>query len=120
MKRFTTLILMLSILLTFTQKVVAFAPVLNAQAETVLKANCSMPIAANDSHMDKMSYVVDEMSPIMDCQIDCDFMTIASVFYLTDHNHSVIQLQSLLAYQTGTSVAPYYFSELLYRPPFIN
>jgi hypothetical protein len=120
MKRFITLILMLTILLTFTQKVTAFAPVLNA--ETVSMVNCPMPMGANGSQMEMSTTdcAGDEMSPTMDCQSDCDLMTVVSVLYFIDHAHAVIQPQLQLAYQAGTSATPYYFPESLYRPPFLN
>ena len=120
MKRFITLILMLTILLTFTQKVTAFAPVLNA--ETVSVVNCPMPMGFNDSHMDmsKTDCAADEMSQTMDCQSDCDLMTVVSVLYFTEYDPVINQPQSQLTYQTGTSAAPYYFPESLYRPPFLN
>ena len=111
---------MLTTLLTFTQKVTAFAPVLNA--ETVSMVNCPMPMGSNDPHMDMSQTECsgDEMSLTMDCQSDCDFMTVVSVLYFTEHDHTVHQPQLQLTYQTGTSAAPYYFPESLYRPPFLN
>lgn len=120
MKRSITFILMLTILLTFTQKVTAFAPPINA--ETVSMVNCPMSMDANDPYMDisKTECAGDEMSQTMDCQSDCDLMTVVSVLYFIDHAHSVNQPQLQLTYQTGRSAAPSYFPESLYRPPFLN
>jgi len=56
----------------------------------------------------------------MNCENDCDFMTVVSVLHYIEHDHVVTQLASLLTYQTISAASPYYFSELLYRPPFIS
>lgn len=117
MKRFITLILMLTTLLTFTQKVTAFAPLL--QSETASMANCPMPSALNKMQMDKTD-CANEMSQTMDCQNDCNFMTVVSVLYFINHEHKVNQPQLLLTYQTGSSASPYYFPESLDRPPLLN
>lgn len=117
MKRLITLILMLTTLLTFTQKVTAFAPVL--ESEMISMVNCPMPSDLNEMHMDKKG-CGNEMSQTMDCQNDCDFMTVVSVLYFINHEHAVNQPQLLLTYQTGSSAAPYYFPESLYRPPFLG
>lgn len=111
---------MLITLLTFTQKVTAFAPLLNAEKASMV--NCSMSMGLNESHMDmnKADCATDEMSQAMDCQSNCDFMTVVSVLYFIDHEHSVNQPQLQLTYQAGTSAAPYYFPESLYRPPFLS
>ncbi|MEJ6080635.1 hypothetical protein MT391_19205 [Vibrio sp. 1-Bac 57] len=120
MKRFITLILMLTILLTFTQKVTAFAPLL--ENETSSMVNCSMSMSSNELHMDmsKIDCGGDEMAHTIECQSDCHFMTMVSVLYFIEHNHTSSQLQSLLTYQTNINASPYYFPESLYRPPFLS
>ncbi len=111
---------MLTILLTFTQKVTAFAPLL--ENETTSMVNCPMSMGLHESQMDmsKTDCGGDEMPHTMDCQSDCDFMTVVSVLYFIEHEHTVNQPQLQLTYQTGISAAPYYFPESLYRPPFIG
>jgi len=119
MKRFITLILMLTTLSTFTQKATAFAPLL--ENETVSLLNCPMSMDLNELQMEMShSDCGDEMAHSMDCQNDCDFMTIASVLYFIDHEQIVSQLQLQLTYPTGNAASPYYFPESLYRPPFIS
>ncbi len=121
MKRFITLILMLSILFTFTQKVMAAAPLLNAETASISMVNCTMPMANNDSHMEmgKTECTGHEMPHTMDCQNSCDFMTVVSVLYFVEHNYSIEQTQLRLSYPTDNSLSPYYFPESLYRPPFL-
>ena len=112
--------LMLTILLTFTQKVTAFAPLLENEASSMV--NCSMSMGLNESHMDmsKTNCAGNETTHSMDCQSDCDFMTVVSVIYFIEHEHSVNQTQLQLTYQTSVTSFPYYFPESLYRPPFLN
>ena len=111
---------MLTILLTFTQKVTAFAPVLESEMTSMV--NCSMSMSADESQMDmdKTECASDEMPQSMDCQSDCDVMTVVSVLYFVEHNQLLIQPSSLLPYQASSSAAPHYFPESLYRPPFLG
>ena len=120
MKRFITLILMLTILLTFTQKVTAFVPLLESEMTSMV--NCPMSIHSNETQMemDKLDCGSDEMPHTTDCQSNCDLMTVVSVLYFTDHDHSVNQPELQLTYQTGSTAAPYYLPESLYRPPFLS
>ena len=120
MKQFFTLILMLITLLTFTQKVTAFAPLL--ESETASMVNCSMSMGLHESKMEmgKTDCGNDEMLHTTDCQIVCDFMNMVSVFYFIDHEHIVNQPELQLTYHTGSSAAPSYFPESLYRPPFLS
>ena len=119
MKRFITLILMLTTLLTFTQKAAAFAPLLENETASLL--NCPMFMGLNELQMEmSRSDCGDEIPHSMECQSDCDFMTIASVLYFIDHEQIVNQLQLQLTYPKGNTASPYYFPESLYRPPFLS
>lgn len=121
MKRFITLLLMLSTLLTFMQKATAFAPLL--ENETTSMANCSMSVGVNEANLMQKTDCAgagDEMSHSMDCQNDCAFMTVVSVLYFIDHDLFVNQPQLRLPYQTADLASPYYFPESLYRPPFLS
>lgn len=120
MKRFITLILMFATLLTFTQKATAFVHLSENEIDSMV--NCAMSMGSNESHMDmsKIECGGDEMPHTMECQSDCDFMTMASVIYFIDHENTANQPQSQITYQTNISASPYYFPESLYRPPFLN
>jgi len=110
---------MLTILITFTQKVSAFAPVLND--DMVAMVNCPMLMGSNSAHNDiSKTKCDDHISPTMDCQSGCDLMTVVSVLHFIEHSHVVNQPQLPLAYPPDTSAAPYYFPESLYRPPFLS
>ena len=118
MTRFITLILMLTTLLTFAQKVTAFAPLLENKTDSMV--NCSMAISLKQLSMDKTACNGNEMPQTMNCQSDCDVMTVVSELYFSDDDHGVSQPLSKLAYQTSSAGAPYYFPESLYRPPFLS
>lgn len=120
MNRFITLILMLTTLLSFTQKVTASAPL--SENETASMANCLMSMNTNEAHMDmtEEQCARNGMNHNMDCQSGCDFMTVVSAFYFVEQKLLPIQSSSLLTYQIGSASAPYYFPESLYRPPLIS
>ncbi len=123
MNRFITLILILSTLLTFTQKVTASAFVL--QSNTVMTADCPMQHmsdSVSSSSPELMDHTGDCAADLMvhtiDCQSDCDFITVPSVVHFIKHDHRLTQPYRLLPYQSARSASPYYFPESLYRPPF--
>jgi len=100
-------------LLAFTQKVTALTSLF--QNETSSLVNGPIPIGLNESHNTDCGD--DGMPHTMDYQNDCHFMTLVSVLYFIRHGHSVNQAVLQLTYQTGSSAAPYYLPESLYRPP---
>jgi len=111
---------MLITLLTFTQKVMAFAPLL--ESEMVSMLDCTMSAGMNEPKME-MSQAdcgSDEMPHSIDCQNDCDYMTVISVLHFIGHDHAFNQAELQLTYQTGPSAAPYYLPESLYRPPLLG
>jgi len=107
---------MLTTLLAFTQKVTALTPLFKNETSSLV--NDPMSIGLNESH--NIDCGSDGMPHSMDYQSDCHFMTLISVPYFIGHGHSVNQPVSQLAYQTGSSAAPYYLPESLYRPPLIG
>ena len=115
MKRIITLILMVTILVTFTQKVTALT--VQSTSEMRSTVNCPMPIGLDKLQLDKRECSGNQMAHSIDCQSDCDSITVAFVLYFRDDDHSIYQPRSKLAYQTGDFSVPYYFPESLYRPP---
>lgn len=118
MKRFVTLILMLTTLLTFTQKVTAFAPLLESEMTSMV--NCPMSTGLNEPQMSQTVCAGDGMPHSMDCQSDCDLITVTYVLYFIGYDHFFNQPELQLAYQTSSAGNPYYLPESLYRPPFIG
>lgn len=113
MKRFITLLLMLTTLLTFAQKVTAFAPILESEM-----SDCSMQMLSEKVHT--FTDCETKMPQKMGCNYDCEFMSVLSVLYFVEHNETVNQLFSQVIYPSSHSSSPFYFPELLYRPPFLN
>ncbi|WP_028863068.1 hypothetical protein [Psychromonas aquimarina] len=125
MNRFITLILILSTLLTFTQKVTASAFVM--QSNMVMTADCPMPSMSDSmpstgpEQMDHAGDCAAElMAHTMDCQNDCNLMSGGFMLHFVEDNHLVTQAQFILAYPAAVNEAPYYFPESLYRPPFLS
>lgn len=120
MKRFITLLLMVTILVTFTQKAAAFAP----QSESVMNSMVDCPMsdepAGSPLAMGTMDCADDQVAHAMNCQGDCGFMTVPAVLYFSDIYQNIYQPQLQLTYSTGNIASPYYFPESLYRPPFIS
>lgn len=118
MKRFITLLLMVTILVTFTQKAAAFAPRLESEMGSMV--NCAMSNGLNELLMGKMDCDSSKIAHTMNCQGDCGFMTVPAVLYFSDTYQSIYQPQLQLPYQTSNTATPSYFPESLYRPPFIS
>jgi len=111
---------MLITLLTFTQKVIAFAPLL--ESEMVSMLDCTMSAGLNEPKMEmsQTDCASDQMPHSMDCQNDCDYMTVISVLYFISHDLAFNQAELQLTYQTDRSATPYYLPESLYRPPLLG
>ena len=113
MKRFITLLLMLTTLLTFAQKATAFAPMQPSEM-----SDCSMQMS-----FEKVQTLTDcktEMAQKMGCNYDCEFMSVLSVLYFVEHNQPINQLFSQVIYPSSHISSPLYSPESLYRPPFIK
>jgi len=113
---------MLTILLTFTQKVTAYAPLL--ENETATMVNCPMMSMGHhetqmEGHENNCAHHSD-MSHKTGCQSDCKFMTVVSVLHFIEHEYSVSQSYLLMTYQKSHVDTPYYFPESLYRPPLVS
>jgi len=107
-------------MLTFSQKVTAFAPLLESEMTAMLNCPMSTDLNAAQMEMNQADCGSDEMPYSMDCQNDCDYMTVISVLHFIGHDHTFNQAELQLTYQTGSSAAPYYLPESLYRPPLLG
>jgi len=107
-------------MLTFTLKATAFAPLLESEMTAMLNCPMSADLNAAQMEMSLADCASDGMPHSIDCQSDCDLMTVISVLYLTGHDHAFNQAELQLTYQTGSSAAPYYLPESLYRPPLLG
>lgn len=113
MKRFITLLLMVCTLLTFTQKVMASAPLLVSEEKSMLhcdRENMSMSAVA----------CATEMLNMENCQNDCEMMTVVSVLHFIEDEQQLYFVSTQLNYPPLIITPPYSFSETLYRPPFLS
>ncbi|MCP5076687.1 MAG: hypothetical protein GY951_01315 [Psychromonas sp.] len=112
MKRFISLLLMVTTLLTFTQKVMAFAPLM--ESETSM-SHCEM----ENMQMDSVNCET-EMGSMENCQSNCEMMTVVSVLHFVESEPLLSFNISQMRYTPLVSPASYYYPETLYRPPFIS
>ena len=90
MKRFITLLLMVTTLLTFTQKVMAVAPLI--ESEIVSMNHCAM----ENMNMDGLSCETD-MPSMENCQNNCEMMTVVSVLHFIEmSSYSLLMSRSLV------------------------
>lgn len=113
MKRFITLFLMVTTLLTFTQKVMAVAPLLESEIQSM--NHCE----TESMNMDSIS-CISEMVGMENCQNSCEMMTVVSVLHFVENSQYLSFSMSQLDYARLTIPATYHYSETLYRPPFIS
>ena len=88
MKRFITLFLMVTTLLTFTQKVMAVAPLLESEKQVM--NHCEM----ENMSMDSVSCVTD-MGMMENCQNNCEMMTVVSVLHFIEDEQFLSKISSL-------------------------
>lgn len=112
MKRFITLLLMATTLLTFTQKVMAVAPVLENEMQLMKHCDMKEMLSASDC--------VQAMSGMENCQTNCEMMTVISVLHFIEHQKMVSFDVSVVNYKRLNLSPNYSFSEVLFRPPFVS
>ncbi len=113
MKRFITLFLMVCTLLTFTQKVMASAPLLSSENKSMM--HCDM----ENMTMNSVNCTT-EMVNMENCQSDCEMMTVVSVIHFIEDEQIIYFSSTKLHYSPLITPQPYSFSETLYRPPFLS
>lgn len=113
MKRFITVFLMMTTLLTFTQKVMAVESFSDNAIQVI--NHCEM----ENMGMDSVSCVSD-VSDMDHCQNNCEMMTVVSVLYFIENEQLISFQVSQLNYTPLTTLSAYHYSETLYRPPFIS
>lgn len=113
MKRFITLFLMVTTMITFTQKVMAVAPLLETEIQSM--QHCDM----QDMNMASMVCATEAMN-MENCQNNCEMMTVVSVLHFIEDQQTISFQVSQLRYDSPVTPATYHYSETLYRPPFIS
>jgi hypothetical protein len=115
MKKFTTLLLMITILFTFTQKAMAIAPFASISVESGMSAvdHCQMQMMNMDQN-DCEQQMVD----MQNCANECEMMSVVSLLHFIEEQQQLLFATSQLRYHRFSVNPEYYFSEPLYRPPF--
>ena len=113
MKLLITLILMVTIQVTFIQKVIA--SVSFSKVDVVSVNHCDMDM------MDMSSVSCPaEMADMKNCQPDCDMMTVVSVVHFSDDELVISFAYSQLSYPLLTTPNTYFPPSSLYRPPLFS
>jgi len=100
-------------MLTFTQKVMAVAPLMDSEIE--MMSHCAM----ENMNLDELSCETD-MSMMENCQSNCEMMTVVSVLHFIESEQLLSLNVSQVIYTSLIAPATYHYSETLYRPPFIS
>ncbi len=117
MKRFITLLLMVTTLLTFTQKVMAGAPLLESDMSS--QGHSMQPCEMEQMNTDSIT-CISEMVGMENCQNGCEMMSVVSVLHFIEDSQALSFSVTQLNYTRLTTPATYHYSETLYRPPFIS
>jgi hypothetical protein len=113
MKLLITLFLMVTIQVTFIQKVIA--SVSFSEVDVVSVNHCNMDM------MDMSSVSCPtEMVDMKNCQTDCDMMTVVSVAHFSEDELAVLFAYSQLIYPSLTTSNTYFQPASLYRPPLFS
>lgn len=113
MKTIITLLLMVSIQVTFMQKVMASVSLSksNVQGEMM---NCDTMI---DCAMDKMSHAASAME---NCESDCKMMSAVSVIHFVEHAPILSFTSTDLSYPTLIILPANAQPKSIYRPPLLS
>lgn len=115
-KQLLTLFLMLTVIVTFTQKVTSLSLFeRDTQVMAQVVEHCDM------ENMSMVSIACpDQMLGMENCPSDCEMMNIVSVIHFIEYQQVLSFEVSQLNYPNFTNSPPYHFSETLYRPPFLS
>ena len=116
MKLLITLFLMVTIQVTFIQKVIA--SVSFSEVDVVSVHHCDMDMNCNID-MSSVSCPT-EMVDMKNCQTDCDMMTVVSVIHFSEDELTVSFAHSQLIYPSFATSNTYFQPSSLYRPPLLS
>lgn len=111
MKNIITLLLIVTIQITFMQKVMASVPLL--KSNTSLMNYCKMEVI-------DLSHCTGKVIDMQDCQNVCDIMSVVSVTHFIDHQSILFFNFKSLNYLSLITPLPISQPTDLYRPPMFN
>lgn len=113
MKLLITFFLMVTIQITFMQKVIASVSPL--ENDSVSTQHCGM-----DMHDMDLAHCVTESMDMKNCESDCDMMTVVSVVHFIEDERLVSLVHSQLRYPSVIIPHTDYSPSSLYRPPLFS
>lgn len=116
MKKLITLILMITIQLTFMQKVIASVPLLDKESVTI--DHCAMSMMQMRKH--HCSEMLKTKNSLQDCQSDCEMMNVVSVTHFIENTFQFSLSYTQLSYSALIVPLTNTQSKSLYRPPLLS
>lgn len=113
MKTIITLLLMVSIQITFMQKVMASVSLAKSDGQTMV-INCETMV---NCEMDKMINVASSME---NCQNDCEMMSVVSAAHFIEYEHTLSFISTELSYPTLIIHPANSQPKSIYRPPLFS
>jgi len=118
MKQLLILLLMVTIQLTFMQKVIASVPVLKSDSQSQQVVHCdmgNMKMSALDCAMQMKA-----MNGMEHCDSSCEMMTVVSVLHFIENVEALTLSYTQLSYPTLTTNTANAHPTSLYRPPLFS
>lgn len=116
MKKLITLILMVTIQMTFMQKVIASVQSLDKESVTIEHCAMSM-MQMSEYHCSEM---LTTMNSLQDCQSDCEMMNVVSVTHFIENTFQFSSPYTQLSYSALIVPLTNAQSKSLYRPPLLS
>jgi len=118
MKRLITLILMVTTIITLTQKVMVVSPLLESEMQSMQSIQSMQH--CNRTEMLNDSTCLEASSDMEHCQNNCEMMSVVSVLHFIEHQQLLSFDVSVLRYERLDISPSYSVFEALYRPPFVS
>jgi len=118
MKQLLILLLMVTIQITFMQKVIVSVPVLKSELQSQQVTHCdmeNMSMSALDC-----STQMKAMHDMANCESNCEMMTVASVIHFIENGKTLTFSYTQITYPTLTTNKPNAQPTSLYRPPLFS
>ena len=104
---------MVTIQLTFMQKVIASVPVLKSESQSVV--HCDMA----DMNMSALDCAT-QMNTMENCDSNCEMMSVVSVIHFIENEKTLTLSYTALSYPTLTTNTANAHPTSLYRPPLLS
>lgn len=102
---------MVTIQITFMQKVMAFAPLVDCQM---------MSMSDSGDITDDVNGCNQSMHDMSSCSSDCDMMNVVSTTHFVESKNTLHFLSYSFNYPDFVSTIPLFFPSSLYRPPLFS